>query len=207
MGAVKALFTDIQLALDAEDTLTLASLLHLHVGDDGDRTWIVEGMLNTVGQWMFNDPKDGLEKLLWRETDLEQRREALEPAFWIGGEWLGPSDLFICHSCAHFMSYVLGVPMDAEEPECDCGRHELPLVIKSVPAEGLPCAVNPFRCPCGSLMEIRMFESDIKQALEEKRLSLTGANWYRTLNAELGFSGYLAEPDADYDLEVSEDAE
>lgn len=207
MGAVKALYTDIQIALDKADRLTLQYIMHTHANEDGDRGWIVDGVLATKGQWMYNDPEDGWDQLAWTAVELEQRREAIEVAFLIGGEWYGSDDKLICHDCAHFLSDVMGVPLDAEEPECDCGRHEERLSLTSRPPETLPMAVNPLRCPCGSLLAVRMFEMDINLAVSRGELSDIGALWYRTVNRELGFSGYLADPepeDAPAESEVTE---
>ena len=207
MGVMKRLYTDIQIALEKEDALTLASILHINVGEDGDRSWIVDGMLYTVGQWLYNDPENGWADMLWTSVDLEHRRGGLEDAFLIGGEWYGADDRFICHECAHFLSHVLNVPMDAEEPECDCGRHQPAFYIEHCPPETLPMAVNVLRCPCGSLLSVRMFENNINEAVESKQLSDQGALWIRELNQSLGFSGYLPGGKSEPVAEESEVAE
>lgn len=207
MGAMSRLYTDIQIALEKEDSLTLASILHMGATEDGDRSWIVDQMLATLGQWLYNTPENGWADMLWTNTQLEQRRGGLEDAFLIGGEWYGTSDQIICHECAHFLAHVLNVPMDFEEPECDCGRHRPAFTIQHLPAESLPCCVNVPRCPCGSLVAVRMFENDINDRVNEGQLSDQGALWIRELNQSLGFSGYLPDLDPETSSEESEVSE
>lgn len=207
MGRMKALFHEIQEALDKKDKLTLQYILHHYSTDDGDRSWIVEQVLATVGQWLYNDPRDGWDAVAYTLRQLEGRREGLEIAFLMRGVWLGEGSKFICHSCAHLLSEVLGVPLDEEEPECDCGRHEAQLSLESVDPRDLPCAVEPLRCPCNSLLAVRMFEDDLTRAVKDEELSETGARWYRELNESLNFSGFLATTTTGNSEEETEESE